>query len=64
MIFKWFEDDFVAHSGSLLKYVKQYVAELELAHDLDTAAYSVQFLEYDWRLNGTPPLEERYAGVR
>ena len=63
MIFKWFEDDFVTHSGSLIHYVKRYVAEPELARDLETTPYSVQFLEYDWRLNGPPPGEERYAGV-
>ncbi len=63
MIFKWFEDDFVTHSGSLIHYVRRYVAEPELARDLETTPYSVQFLEYDWRLNGPPPGEERYAGV-
>ena len=57
MIFNWFEKDFVAHSGSLLKYVKRYVADKALAKDLDIVPYKVEFLEYDWSLNGMP-----YAG--
>jgi hypothetical protein len=54
MIFKWSEKGFVAHSGSLLKYVKQYVADKALAKDLDIVPYKIEFLEYDWSLNGTP----------
>lgn len=61
MIFKWFEEDFVTHSGSLIRYVKRYVTEPELARDLETTPYSVQFEEYDWRLNGLPPAQERHA---
>jgi len=57
MIFKWFEDDFIAHSGSLINYVKRYVTDLDLARELDAASYRLEFLEYDWRLNGTPPKE-------
>lgn len=57
MIFKWFEDDFTAHSGSLLGYVKRYVADPQLARELESAPYRVEFLEYDWNLNGIP-----YAG--
>lgn len=57
MIFKWFEEDFIAHSGSLINYVKRYVADPDLARELETASYRVEFLEYDWRLNGTPPNE-------
>ena len=52
MIFQWFEEDFVAHSGSLLNYVRRYVADPDLAHDLETVPYRVEFLEYDWSLNG------------
>ncbi len=53
-IFKWFEKDFVAHSGSLLKYVAQYVTDPELARELRTEPYRIEFLEYDWSLNGIP----------
>lgn len=55
MIFKWFEEDFVAQSGSLLRYVKRYVADPEVTRDLEANAYTVEFLDYDWRLNGPPP---------
>ena len=57
MIFKWFEEDFTAHSGSLLNYVKRYVANPQLARELESAPYRIEFLEYDWSLNGIP-----YAG--
>jgi len=65
MIFKWFEGDFVAHSGSLINYVKRYIADPELAKELGTTPFAVKFLKYDWRLNGpppTPPSENPYAG--
>ncbi len=57
-IFKWFEKDFAAHSGSLLEYVKQYVNDPELVLDMEGSPYRVEFLEYDWRLNGIPPEKE------
>jgi hypothetical protein len=53
-IFEWFEKDFAAHSGSLLKYVAQYVTDPELARGLRTEPYRIEFLEYDWSLNGIP----------
>ena len=55
MIFKWFEEDFVADSGSLMNYVKHHLIEPGLARELETTPYAVRFLEYDWRLNGIPP---------
>lgn len=55
MIFKWFEKDFAAHAGSLLRYVQRYVSDQEVAAELDTLPYTVEFIEYDWRLNGIPP---------
>ena len=55
MIFNWFEEDFVGHSGSVLNYVQQYVNDLDLARELREGTYSIKFLEYDWNLNGTPP---------
>ena len=54
-IFDWFTDDFVSHSGSLTKYVAQYVEDPELAEELVQETYQVEFLEYDWNLNGIPP---------
>jgi len=55
MIFRWFKEDFVARSGSLINYVRRYVADPGLAHELETMPYTVEFLEYDWRLNGPTP---------
>ncbi len=52
MIFHWFEQDFAAHAGSLLAYVARYVADPELARDLQAVPYQVEFLPYDWSLNG------------
>ena len=54
MIFKWFEKDFTAQAGALLHYVKRYVADPAVAADLHHRPYRVEFLEYDWSLNGTP----------
>lgn len=51
-IFDWFTEDFAAQAGSLVGYVAQYVADPELARDLTEAPYRVEFLEYDWSLNG------------
>lgn len=63
MIFRWFSEDFEAHSGSVLKYVQKYVSDPDVAYDLETSSYRVEFLEYDWRLNGIPPREVFGAGV-
>lgn len=51
-IFKWFEKDFAAHSGSLLNYVAQYVADPKIARELKANRYRVEFVDYDWALNG------------
>jgi hypothetical protein len=52
MIFKWHEKEFIGHSGSLLRYVARYVDDPALARDLTTNRYDIQFLDYDWSLNG------------
>ncbi|MBI5777396.1 MAG: DUF547 domain-containing protein [Nitrospirae bacterium] len=57
-IFEWFEPDFRTHAESLLNYVRRYVNDPELAADLAMQPYRIEFLEYDWRLNGVP-----YAGA-
>ncbi len=54
MIFDWFEEDFSNHSGSLLKYIAQFVTDETLAEDLRQTPYTIKFLEYDWSLNGIP----------
>jgi hypothetical protein len=60
-IFAWFEEDFTAEAGSLLRYVSRYVADPELATELNTNLYTIEFQEYDWSLNGIPLTEEEQA---
>ena len=54
-IFKWFEDDFRTSAGSVQKFVARYANDPAVARDLDRDAYRIEWIEYDWRLNGTPP---------
>jgi hypothetical protein len=53
-IFKWFEEDFQG-AGSVQKYVARYVADPEVAKGLAQDAYRIQYIDYDWNLNGAPP---------
>jgi len=53
-IFKWFEEDFQG-AGSVQKYIARYVADADVAKDLAQDGYKVQYIDYDWNLNGTPP---------
>ena len=55
MIFKWFAKDFEARSGSILAYVGEHVQDPSLKQDLLAGDYTVEFLDYDWHLNGPPP---------
>lgn len=54
MIFKWYENEFIGHSGSLLRYVARYVDDPVLARELTTNRYDIQFVDYEWSLNGIP----------
>ena len=54
-IFDWWHDDFAGRTGSVQRFVAQYVNDPELAEDLVAAPYAVEYLEYDWSLNGAPP---------
>jgi len=58
-IFDWFQEDFSNHTGSLLNYVAQFVTDEKLAQDLRNTPYTIEFLEYDWGLNGLPPQPQR-----
>lgn len=53
-IFKWFEEDFQG-AGSVQKYLARYVADPEVAKALAQDGYQVQWIDYDWTLNGTSP---------
>lgn len=61
-IFDWFEPDFVQAAGSVSSYVARYVDDPELAKELKESKYRVEYLEYDWSLNGIPPKETRLVG--
>ena len=58
MIFKWFESDFGGAAGSVLGYIARYVDDHEMAKELVQSGYRIEYLEYDWSLNGIPPKEE------
>ena len=53
-IFKWFDEDFRG-AGSVQKYVAKYVDDTDVARSLSSDAYRVEWIPYDWNLNGTPP---------
>ena len=63
MIFQWFEKDFSEAAGSVSAYIARYVDDPELAKELALPGYRIEFLEYDWSLNGTPPKEIARAGA-
>lgn len=54
-IFDWFADDFSAQAGSVARYVARYVADEELARELATQRYRIEYVDYDWSLNGSAP---------
>ena len=54
-IFKWFDEDFRAAAGSTQKYIARYVADPEVARAMAADGYRVEWIDYDWSLNGTPP---------
>lgn len=54
-IFKWFAEDFEGPAGSVQKYLSRYVADPEVARALANDGYKVEWIDYDWTLNGTPP---------
>jgi Protein of unknown function, DUF547 len=62
MIFKWFEEDFTKAAGSVVSYITRYVNDPELVQDLMQSDYRIEYLEYDWSLNGIPPRETTYVG--
>jgi hypothetical protein len=57
MIFQWFEKDFADAAGSVLAYISSYVDDPELAKELTQPGYRIEYLDYDWSLNGIPPKE-------
>lgn len=52
-IFDWFEEDFVEAAGSLQAYLAPYVENPRAADLLEQGALEVDYLKYDWSLNGS-----------
>ena len=63
MIFRWFEKDFSAAAGSVLAYIARYIDDPELAKELTQPGYRIEYLDYDWSLNGIAPKEMAHAGA-
>lgn len=53
-IFKWFDEDFRG-AGSVQRYVARYVADPDVARELAQDGWRIEWIDYDWTLNGTPP---------
>ncbi len=62
-IFEWFETDFADAAGSVLAYIARYVDDPNLAKELMQSNYRIEYLEYDWSLNGIDPKEIARAGT-
>jgi len=54
-IFSWFDDDFRAAAGSTQRFIARYVADSAVARGLAEDAFKVEFVPYDWNLNGIAP---------
>ena len=52
-IFDWFKKDFKKHSGSVQKYVANYVNDSELRQALMSEKFRIKHLKYQWTLNGS-----------
>ncbi|MFO1283316.1 MAG: DUF547 domain-containing protein [Burkholderiales bacterium] len=53
-IFKWFDEDFRG-AGSVQRTIAKFVADPDVAKGLAQDGYKVEWIDYDWNLNGTPP---------
>jgi Protein of unknown function, DUF547 len=53
-IFKWFDEDFKG-GGSTQHFIARYLADPVAAKRLATHQLNVEWIDYDWSLNGIPP---------
>jgi len=53
-IFNWFDEDFKG-AGSTQRYIARYASDPVVARGLAADEYKIQWIDYDWNLNGTPP---------
>jgi hypothetical protein len=54
-IFKWFDEDFRAAAGSTQEFIARYASNPDTAELLAEGGFGVEWIRYDWNLNGTPP---------
>lgn len=54
-IFDWFEDDFKKHSGTVQNFLALYVNDQQVSNALANNEFIIEYLDYDWSLNGIPP---------
>ncbi len=54
-IFDWFEDDFAKHSGTVQNYLALYISDAKISNALANNEFTIEYLEYDWSLNGIDP---------
>lgn len=52
-IFDWYEDEFEAEAGSLEAWIANYIDDARLRESLQNEDWDIDYLDYDWSLNGT-----------
>ncbi len=53
-IFNWFDEDFRG-AGSTQRFIARYAADPAVAKSLAGDQFKVEWVDYDWILNGIPP---------
>jgi hypothetical protein len=53
-IFNWFDEDFKG-AGSTQRFIARYATDPAVAKGLAADQFKVDWIDYDWNLNGTPP---------
>ncbi len=56
-IFEWYAADFTAAGESIPRYVARYLDDPEAAHALREGRWKIEYLPYDWGLNGPSMLK-------
>ena len=57
-IFEWYAEDFEDTHDSVINFISEYLPEADTAF-LARAEIQIQYLQYDWRLNAQPGVEEQ-----
>ena len=50
-LFAWFKEDFVAHAGSVERFLIKYLKDKDLIAALEAGQLKLQFTDYDWGIN-------------